>query len=306
MSGLLTRLVKLQRAAPIRMYVGPNGGGKTASAVASVLPSLAMGRTVLSTVRLLDWERPRPCDDQACECDKTDELRHLAAHPHYRPLTSWRQVVDAEHCDILCDEISTMLSSRDVGGLPSEIESVLQQCRKPDIAFVGTCPAWARADKVLREVVRLVVYCRGVRAFRRTVQGGDRIWQENRLFRQSGFDAQELETFENGRREDLPTLWQGMWWGPGSPRFAAYDTYEAVRLMGARANRGPCLDCGLKRGGSAATCKGHEHEEDANPSEGMPRRAKLLSIEMAPAGTGAATTTEGPKIMRSKVSVNGS
>lgn len=306
MSGLLTRLVKLQRAAPIRMYVGPNGGGKTASAVASVLPSLAAGRTVLSTVRLLDWENKRPCDDSRCDCDKSDELRHLAAHPHYRPLTNWRQVVEAEHCDILCDEISTMLSSRDVGGLPSEIESVLQQCRKPDIVFIGTCPAWARADKVLREVMRLVIFCRGVKAFRRTVEGGDRIWQENRLFRQSGFDAQELETFENGKREDLPMLWQGMWWGPGSPRFDAYDTYEAVRLMGARANRGPCLDCGLKRGGSAATCKGHEDEESANSSEDTPRRAMLLDIKKGPAGTGPTTTTERHPILRTRASINGS
>lgn len=267
---LATRLVKLQRAHPLRFYVGPNGGGKTASAVASVLPSLAAGRRVLSTVRLLDWENPRLCDDPACTCDKTDELRHAAAHPYYVPLTSWRQMIDAEHCDILADEISTMLSSRDVGGLPSEIEALLQQCRKPDITFIATAPAWARADKVLREVMRLVVYCKPVRLLSTESDAGDRIWRTNRLFRQSGFDAQDLEAFENGKRENLPMLWQGAWWGPGSVRFAAYDTLESVRLMGARSNRGPCLECGLKRQSASAVCKGHD-----TPADG-PRR--LLAV----------------------------
>lgn len=305
-SRLITRLVKLQRAAAVRGFVGPNGGGKTASAVASVLPSLAAGRPVLSNIRILDFERPRPCDDSECDCDKTDPDRHGAAHPNYRPLRTWRQVVEADHCDVLFDEISSTLSSRDTAGLPGEVEVFLQQPRKPDVAFVYTCPAWARTEKVMREVTRQVIFCRDEPWFRRTVDSGDRMWREGRLFRQAGFDATELDKFENGKRDTITPLYQGVWWGPGSVRFQAYDTYEYVPLMGARASRGACLDCGLKRGATAATCKGHDEQESANSSEDTPRRAMLLDIKKGPAGTGPTTTTEGPKIMRSKVSVNGS
>lgn len=275
-SNLAPRLVKLQRAYQVRFYVGRNGGGKTASAVGALLPSLAAGRPVLSNVRILDYENPRPCDSRSCWCrSMPDDRKHGAKHPLYTPLTKWRQVVEAEHCDILCDEVSTMLSSRDVGGLPSEVEAVLQQCRKPDVTFTATAPAYGRADKVLRDVMQLVVFCKPSRYFRTRAADADRIWYQNRLFRQSGYDAAELEAFENGKRDKVPILWQGFWWGPGSPRFEAYDTYEAVPLMGARANRGPCIECGLKRSGTIATCKGHDGiEDDLEPSFGAlpPRR----------------------------------
>ncbi|MGC3993446.1 MAG: hypothetical protein QM779_04855 [Propionicimonas sp.] len=287
---IVTALVKRQRAYPVRAYVGPNGGGKTASAVASVLPSLAAGRPVVSNIRILDWQDPRPCDDPACECVKDDPDRHRAAHPLWRPLRTWKDVVDARSCDILCDEISTMLSSRDTGGLPGEVEGFLQQPRKPDVCFIWTAPAWARSDKIMREVTRLVVFNRGVKLFSHVRDQGDRMWVENRLFRTSGYDAMELEAFENGKRDNVPMMWQGMWWGPGSPRFRAYDTYEYVQLLGARANRGPCLECGMKRQSSTATCKGHDEPDE---QESAPRRAAADTVpetKKGPRGNGGRTT----------------
>lgn len=289
---LLTRLVKKQRAYPVRAFVGPNGGGKTASAVASVMPSLAAGRPVLANIRILDWERPRLCDDPRCDCPKDAPNRHKAAHPLWRPLRNWEDVVTAKGCDIICDEISTMLSSRDTGGLPGEVEGFLQQPRKPDVCFIWTAPAWARSDKIMREVTRLVVFNRGVPLFQKTRDEGDRVWFENRLFRSSGYDAMELEAFENGKREKVPMLWQGMWWGPGSPRFDAYDTYEYVQLLGARSNRGPCLVCGRKRQGATSTCEGHDDETD---SESAPRRAvedTMSDEKKGPRGNGGRTTNK--------------
>src|SRR5438105_3161500 len=51
-----------RRAYPIHAYVGANGGGKSAGMVWDTLPSLDAGRSVLSTVGLLDYANPRPCE----------------------------------------------------------------------------------------------------------------------------------------------------------------------------------------------------------------------------------------------------
>ena len=84
-----------RRSYPIHMYVGRNGAGKSLAAVYDTLPDLEAGRPCLSTVRLLDYKNPRPCDDPTCEDATHDsENVHAAAHPLYVPFTQWGQLLE--------------------------------------------------------------------------------------------------------------------------------------------------------------------------------------------------------------------
>jgi len=56
-----------RRMYPIHFYVGRNGAGKSLAAVYDTMPDLDAGLPCLSTVRLLDFRNPRPCDDPNCK-----------------------------------------------------------------------------------------------------------------------------------------------------------------------------------------------------------------------------------------------
>lgn len=296
---------RLRRAMPITGYVGPNGSGKSACMVWDSMPSLMMGRPVLSTVRLLDWENPRPCDDPACphpehagvlldvansgedsvdledQREDTHRLRlavsdaptitHMAAHPLWVPFTDWQQLLDAEHCDVLMDEVTGVASSRESQSMPSPVANKLVQLRRADVVVRWSAPNWKRADVIIRECSQAVVYAQGYLAKRSG--DADRQWRNRRLFLWKTYDAADFEDFTVGKREQLRPQITDLHWGPSSPVFGAYDTFDAVSTIGSVTDSGRCYRCGGRRSAPRCTCPDHAPEAGAEDgSSGAPAK----------------------------------
>lgn len=242
-----------RRGFPISGSIGPNGSGKTVAMVWDTLPSLEAGRPVLSTVRLLDYQKPRPCDDDSCT--SPDHALHGAAHPLWIPFHSWSQLLEVEHCDVLADEITGVASSRESQSLPAVIANSLVQLRRRDVVFRWTSPSWARADTIIRECSQAVTLCKGYLPV--TVPSDDgleRVWKHKRMFRWTTYDAILMGEFTEGKREKLTKLQFDMHWGPGSPAFAAFDTFDSVLSVGLVSDSGRCLTCNGRRTAPACSC----------------------------------------------------
>lgn len=246
---------RFTRAWPICAWVGPNGGGKSAGMVWSTLPTLDAGRPVLSTVRLLDFRNPRECEgcpDSAYHQEGEDAPRHRQAHPAYVPFTDWEQLIDAKDCDVLMDEVTGVASSRESAGLPAPVANKLVQLRRDDVCVRWTSPAWARADKIIRETTQAVVFCQGY--LPKIAAGGDRMWRQRRLFVWKTYDAVAFEDFTAGKRESLGAEQSEFHWGPSSPAFLAYDTYDQVSVIGTVSDSGRCYRCGGRRAIPSCGC----------------------------------------------------
>lgn len=302
---------RLRRAMPITGYVGPNGSGKSACMVWDSMPSLLMGRQVLSTVRLLDWENPRPCDDPACphpehndstlclhaetvetcphgskmctrcghdtgcpeglcaeEVEPTGVITHMAAHPLYVPFTDWQQLLDAEHCDVLMDEVTGVASSRESQSMPAPVANKLVQLRRADVVVRWSAPNWKRADVIIRECSQAVVYAQGYLA--KASGDADRQWRNRRLFLWKTYDAADFEDFTVGKREQLRAQITDLHWGPSSPVFAAYDTFDSVSSIGSVTDSGRCYRCGGRRSAPRCTCPDHATDAGEDGTSGAP------------------------------------
>lgn len=249
---------RLRRAWPIHAYVGANGSGKSAGAVWDTLPTLEQGRPVLSTVRLLDYGDPRPCPG----CDLPGcERGHAAAHPLWVPFRDWTQLLDAEHCDVIMDEVTGVASSRESQSMPSVVANFLVQLRRRDVVLRWTAPNWARADKIIRECTQAVTYCRGLMPTTAVDDDGDRMWRHRRLFRWKTYDAADFDEFTEGKRTDVKPHVSDWHWGPGSPAFAAYDTLDAVMSIGTVTDGGRCVACGGRRRVAECSCPDYHKPE---------------------------------------------
>lgn len=303
-----------RRAFPIRAYCGPNGTGKSAIAVMDAIPSLLARRFVMSTVRLLDFESPRPCPG-GLECDDPDghhrlstisvptpgEANHVtrfrvatgkvhpAAHPYYIPFRSYAQLRDAVDCDVIADEVTGFASSRESTNMPPEIANLLVQLRRRNLTLSWTTPAWGRADKIIREVTQLVTLMSARFGVRRAPAPGEapRLWKDNRLLIARSYDPSTMEEFEAHRAEFLPVEIRGFYWRPHSLMERAYDTLDAVSALGwADVAGGACLNCGGKRSISKCSCDDHRERgsRDARRAE-APRAAVRHSLNVPPAVT---------------------
>lgn len=251
---------RLRRSAAIRGYIGANGSGKSLTAIADLLPSLASGRPVLSAVRLLDWNaRPGdPCLNAACDVvgHGVPESGHVPSHPGWIPLRRMTQLLEVEHCDILLDEVGSLVSSRQSASLPFQIEALLQQCRKDDLTVSWTAPAWGRADKILREVSTLATVCRG----HGTRRHPERLWSQRRLIQAVSYHAADLDDFEvvkvqAGPAATRPRRVAAQWYRViKSAASRAYDTFEPVPPLGFAAQSGLCVSCGGRRAPVKCSC----------------------------------------------------
>lgn len=237
-----------RRASPIHGYVGPNGSGKSLALVTDTIPSLRAGRRVLSTVRLLDPD--------------TGET-----HPNYEKLTDWSQLLEAEHADILFDEVVGIASSRDSAGLPTAVANLLVQLRRRDLVLRWSAPAWARADKIIRECSQAVTECRGYWADRSAqklaAQEGREIpaWAPKRLFRWRTFAAVDFEDWTAGKRDRLSPDVRQWFWGPGCEAFKTYDTLDAVSRIGEVLESGRCAHCGGRRTAPECSCPDYQERK---------------------------------------------
>lgn len=248
------RALSARRALPIRGYVGPNGGGKSLAMVHDILPSLDAGRTVLSTVKLLGPDG-RP-------------------HPSYVPFTDFAQLLDAEHCDVLMDEIVGIANSRESAKMPAPVQNLLVQLRRRDITLSWSAPNWARSDKIIREVTQAVTECRGYfpGSAGAASESGVRLWAPNRVFKFRTFDTAEFEEWTAGKRDSLKPLAAQWFKGPGSRAFSAYDTLDSVSMV-AGGDPDVCQHCGKKL--RAEYCKGHGSAGEP----GLPIAGTLIESE---------------------------
>lgn len=242
-----------RRSFPIMGYVGPNGGGKSLAMVHDTLPSLDAGRTVYSTVS-------------------------LPGFASYVPLTTFDQLLEAEHCDVLFDEVVGIASARGSMSLPMPVQNLLVQLRRRDIVLRWTAPNWLRADKIIREVTQAVTECRGHFPSRGVVtEGGNRLWAPNRVFQFRTFDTIEFEDWTAGKREKLTASAKEWFRGVGSRAFASYDTLDSVAMVSNVMEGDLCPYCGKHR--RREYCKGHTDADIAalqhpagphfEPSEGL-------------------------------------
>lgn len=246
-----------RRSFPITAYVGPNGGGKTLAMVLDTIPTqhgirwhcanpdhlhtqrgIVEGwRTILSTVPLLDGNG--------------------VPHPLYVPFTDFQQLVEAEHCDVLMDEVTGVASSRDSQRMDARVANKLVQLRRADVVLRWTAPNWARADKIMREVTQAVVECRGYFAGQPILgaAGSAGLWAPKRVFRFRTFDSIEFEEWSASKRDTLDTVNNQWFKGVGSEAFKRYDTLGAVSMVAGMTPEDTCTVCEGRI--TRPICKGH-------------------------------------------------
>ena len=249
----LTRGTRKRRSVPIMGYNGLNGTGKTLCAVRDTLPTLALGRPVLSTVPLLD--------------PHTGNL-----HPLCIPFRSWEQLHEFKNGDLLLDEVTGIMDSRDgQSGMPKHIRKMLPQLRRLNVTVRWTGIDWDNSDRRLRQLTQAVAMCKGYAPNRKAQRSdGDitalAMWAPNRIFSVVTLDAQRLNQSEDSQRllsagdptatkqarQRRPKVLNREWYvGPGSIAFRAYNTLDAVLSVDAS-----CPVCGLRM--PDRYCKGHD------------------------------------------------
>jgi hypothetical protein len=247
-----------RRAWPIHMYVGRNGSGKTLAAVYDTLPDLDASRPVLSTVRLLDFRNPRPCDDLACDDLMHGLPGHQAAHPSYIPFRTWPQLLDFKGGAVLMDEVTGVADSHEGAAMPSAVANKLAQLRRDECMLRITALGWIRANKRIREATNAVTRCQSFLpvTLRDPISGDDRIWRPRRLAVWRTYDAQSLpvDDHTDSAYESADLLVKGRYWIPDSVASRAYDTFAPVNIVGSVSDAGRCAHCGGTRRALECNC----------------------------------------------------
>lgn len=158
----------MMRPAPITAYVGVNGSGKTLSAIAfAIEDQRRTGRPLVTNVGGLSVDHH--------VIDDVEELPDL--------------MDSLGTCNVVLDEAGAMFSSRTTGRNKA-FEKSVQQLRKYDARMLWTAPAFARADKILREVTFTAILCQPL--LKKHVKG--KAWPSTRIVVQKSFDVSRLDT----------------------------------------------------------------------------------------------------------------
>lgn len=178
------------RPAPITAFVGVNGSGKTLTAVAfAISDHKKTGRPLITNIGGLSIDH-HPIEG-------VEELPDLMG--------------ELGTCNVILDEAGAMFASRDTGRNKA-FEKAVQQLRKYDARMLWTAPAFARADKILREVTFDVILCQPVIKYR--VPG--KAWPSTRLIFQKRFDVARLDTSgmsinKNAKAKGFSLVRTGKW-----------------------------------------------------------------------------------------------
>jgi len=262
-------------AYPIHFYVGRNGSGKTLAAVYDTLPSLDAGLPVLSTVRILDFRNPRPCDDPRCS-DLEHDFGHMAAHPLYVPFTIWPQLLDWKRGTVIMDEITGVADSNEGAALPAAAANTLAQLRRVDMAVRITGLNFVRANKRIRESVSAVTRCQSslpVTAYHE--DGSAKLWRTRRMAKWVTYDAQSLpmDDITDAAYLKADKLVSGRHWIPTSLTLKAYDTFSPVLSVGTVTDSGRCAFCGGNRRAPECSCLDYQQAKHERKGAGAQTRS---------------------------------
>lgn len=260
-----------RRLYPVHMYVGKNGSGKSLTAIWDTLPTLESGRHVLSTVRLLDYENPRPCDDDSCTYVMHGAPNHMAAHPLYVPFTRWEQFLEFTDGDVIMDEVTGVADSNEAHSMPIVVRNKLAQLRRCEVAVRLTGLNWIRADKRIREAVVAVTACKSSMPERRKDDSGEvRLWRKRRLSVARTYDAQTLplDDISATQFDKADMLVSSRLWIPGTVAIRAYDTFDPVLSVGTVTDSGRCISCGGSRRAPECSCADYREDRAARKAAG--------------------------------------
>jgi hypothetical protein len=307
-----------RRSLPIHGYCGPNGSGKSMVMVYDTIPTLESGRPVLSTVRLLDYRNPRPCDGgPSCDDPENHEVErmsvdlrrsdpddptspiirtvvptgifdvHQQAHPLYVRFTDYGQLLSWRDGDILMDEVTGVASSRETSSMPVQVANYLVQLRRRNVALRWSSPAWGRSDKIIRECSQGATLCTAFFPKPAPVDpktGQRAMWLQRRLFYARTYDPTMMDEFDAHRADAIHPNARQYLWGPGSTAFRAYSTLDAVTALGWATESGMCMTCWGKRPIPKCTCPStrgqHVHGAEAEVAA-KPRTADVPPLVLA-------------------------
>lgn len=242
---LMTNGIRRRRNVPVMGYIGTSGHGKSGSMVRDSLYSLHLGRTLVSTVEILDAHTGNP-------------------HPLYEPFTSFRQMDGRRGVDFLMDEITGIMDSHDTS-MPKRVRRTLPQQRRAGNFVRWSGIDWDNSNRRLRQMTQAVTLCRGYFPLRDT----GAMWAPNRAFRLKTYDAQKMMRSEDaqvlaktaplvgskGARIRKPQVLVREWWrGSTSLAFDSYNTMGDVLAVD-----GSCPECGGRIPERACKC-GHDHD----------------------------------------------
>ena len=267
----------VRRAYPIQFYSGRNGSGKTLCAVYDTMPDLDAGRHCLSTVRLLDYENLRPCDDDACTDVMHGHPSHMAAHPLYVPFTRWPQLIDWRDGPVIMDEITGVADSNEGAAMPAAVANKLAQLRRDEVTLRITGLNYIRANKRIREAVNAVTVCRSTFAVKAYADdGSEKVWKQRRLAFWTTYDAQSLPVEKDASKsmyENADVFTKGRHWIPTSPAIRAYDTLAPVSVVGTVTDAGRCAHCEGTRRAPECICDDYQDRKAASRSAGPQARS---------------------------------
>lgn len=277
MSWLADRAQDTRFKYPISGFVGANGSGKSFVCAMDTMVDLADGIPVLSTMRFLDWENSRPCDDASCGCDKTLEGRHRAAHPLYTSWDNWDQFMDWTFGVVVADEIMGVAGSgATVSDLPKRVRKKMQKLRHTDLVFRWTGPAWARAEITLREITQAVTVCKG--SWKVPAEDSRRRWRQARRITARTYEVEELIDFKTAGADKRELAAKQSIWIPKSPARFAYDTFDRVNEMVRVEGGGRCDVCGRRVREQYCKCVHSEEEDDHGHGRSEPASEDVSGV----------------------------
>jgi hypothetical protein len=276
-----------RRGLAIHGYVGANGSGK----------SLLVAEDTLRTLQGISWACENP-DHLHTMMGVTSGTRRVLStmpfitpsgkpHPLYDPLTEYSQLLTAEHCDLILDEVGGAVASSTADDLPMGVKAKLQELRRSEVVCRWTAPSWSRASKVLRETSQGVTLVQGFMPVahndsvefdgehdieRMAVDGetleylkcktpgvhtheSGRMWGARRLMFSRTFDANTFDEWTTAKREKVRPLVRSLFWRPGSKAEKAYDTFAYVEKLNQVTDSGRCDHCQGRRTPKKCECQ---------------------------------------------------